>query len=78
MTWGSSEGNQRLFLERELLTISEHFFDICLVDPRCIQESSGTIFKHFRIFGDPRDVTWGGGGGGRGSGDVTDVSSFPF
>ena len=65
MTWGSSEGNQRLFLI-EFLMISEHLFDICLVDPGCIQESSGTIFKHFRIFGDPRDVTWGGGGGGEG------------
>ena len=75
MTWGSSEGNQRSFLIG-FRKIPEHFFDICLVDPGSIQESSGTIFKHFYIFGDPRDVTWGGGGGG--SGDVTDASSFPF
>ena len=29
------------------LMIFEHFFDICLVDPGSIQESSGTIFKYF-------------------------------
>ena len=58
--------------------ISEHWLDIFFVVPGCIHESPGTMFKHFQIFGDPRGMTWGEGGRGGGSGDVTDVSSFPF
>ena len=41
-----------------------HDFYVCLVDLGCTQESPGSIFKHFRIFGDPCDMIRRGKGEG--------------
>ena len=51
MSLRSSEGNQRVLQDFGLCF--EHCFDIRLVDPGSIQESSGTIFKHFEYSGTP-------------------------